>query len=1374
MPNLEISHRILRGLALACLLTLVAPVGWAATFTVNSTADAVDANPGDGVCATAGGQCTLRAAVMEGNAFPGPDVINVPPGTYTLTIPGTGEDSGATGDLDITEDLTITGAGAARTIIDGGKLDRVFDVVFPRPITVNISGVTIQNGVAGSGGGIRNLSGTLALRNCIISGNEATTGGGINNFVGTVTITNSTVSHNTAVYQGGGINSTSGTLDLEGSTVRGNKVDVAGGGIYSLGNLTIISSTISGNTATWGGGIHAGGTATITASTITSNSVTDSGGGIRSSADLKIADSTVSSNFATRGAGIEVYFSSTATLTNSTLTDNGADSGGNIISDGTVELLNTIVANSPSGGNCAGSGIGSLGHNLDSGATCGFTGPGNLVNTDPMLGFLEDNGGPTYTHALLPGSPAIDAGNNEGCPATDQRGIGRPIDGNADGTPVCDIGAYEAPSAEQFTLSAIRPSTGGDTGTVSVILHGSGFKGGATVKLVSGGSEIVGNPVSVAADGRTIAATFDLTGKTHGLWDVVVTSPDGTSATLAQSFTIEEGRAAQLWVDIVGPTRLREGRPQRYFIRYGNDGNNDTYDILLLVEVPRKMDFIIGETLPLLPGVEWSQIPRGIDDGSKIVVPIWIYRVPPGMPSQVSIEVTAQVGLWLPHEAFTVRAELRQSDSEFARTGDLAKLDSSPTFTVFRDSLWQAVSAQGGISVRAFRNPQTQVGAKQATETISHEEFNESIKKSVVNFFKHALIGTIAGVATVGLWAAAADGIVPSWVASAATVAVAADAFYGGYKDLSAILRSAVVGSFETVTSLDPNDKAGPIGSGDHRFVTGQHEFFYALYFENLERASAPAQEVVVTDQLDTANMDLSTFSLGAIAFGDKLLVPTPGSTEYTTNVDLRPAKNLIVKVEGNLNKTTGLLTWRFTSIDPATGLPPEDPLAGFLPPNVNPPEGQGSVLFTVMPKEGLPTGTEIRNQASIVFDVNPPVLTPQWLNTLDNTKPTSQVQPLAPTQTSASFLVEWSGTDEGAGIRDYTIYVSDNGGSFTPWLFQTPDTSATFTGMAGHTYAFYSLARDLTGNMEETKTAGEASTLVVAPEVQLSATSLTFANQLVGSSSPTQSVNLTNPGNVTLTIMRITPSGDFTQENTCGTSLGAGTGCTINVTFRPTAAGSRPGTLSIATDASGSPHTVTLSGTGTDFALAMASGGSASLTVNAGETAGYNLQLQPTGYAGTVSLSCTWPNGQPRGTACTLAPNSVNLDGANASPFTVTVATTRRSLVLPQSVRWPPLGIRLRLLMAWWILATLVAAAFAAAVRARPLGCSRRVRIAGPLVAAAFLVVLTWMACGGGGGGGAPTPPPQTGTPAGTYTLTITGTSSGVPKSTTLTLKVN
>jgi hypothetical protein len=158
--------------------------------------------------------------------------------------------------------------------------------------------------------------------------------------------------------------------------------------------------------------------------------------------------------------------------------------------------------------------------------------------------------------------------------------------------------------------------------------------------------------------------------------------------------------------------------------------------------------------------------------------------------------------------------------------------------------------------------------------------------------------------------------------------------------------------------------------------------------------------------------------------------------------------------------------------------------IAEFLPPNVDSvdPKGRGWVTFRVNPRIDLPTGTVIRNKATIDFEIDvppAPMDTPDWINTVDNSKPNSRVAALSALQSTSNFTVRWEGSDEGSGLKDYTIYVSDNGGPPTAWLANTQSTSAVFTGVPGHTYAFSSVARDNVGNVEGDKTAPDASTKV-------------------------------------------------------------------------------------------------------------------------------------------------------------------------------------------------------------------------------------------------------------------------------------------------------
>jgi hypothetical protein len=243
-----------------------------------------------------------------------------------------------------------------------------------------------------------------------------------------MTIVNSTVNNNQALIVGflppfgGGISNDGGTLTIQNTTISENTVAGSGwgGGVSNAGSLTAINSTIRGNTGSTGGGIFGG--ATIINCTISGNRAVFEGGGIYGGGT--ISNSTISGNMTTVGHGRGGGISGGGTITNSTISDNLAINGSSICATGTVQLGNTIL-NSGANIFLLGGTVTSHGYNLSDDDGGGFlTGPGDQINTDPLLGPLQDNGGPTSTHELVPGSPAIDAGdpNFTPPPLYDQRG----------------------------------------------------------------------------------------------------------------------------------------------------------------------------------------------------------------------------------------------------------------------------------------------------------------------------------------------------------------------------------------------------------------------------------------------------------------------------------------------------------------------------------------------------------------------------------------------------------------------------------------------------------------------------------------------------------------------------------------------------------------------------------------------------------------------------------------------------------------------------------------------------------------------------------------------------------------------------------------
>ena len=461
--------------AAAFALLTSAPAA-AATFVVDATADAIDIDPGDGVCASARGGCTLRAAVMEANALAGADLIQVAPGYYTLTIAGGGEDDAASGDLDILDEVVIEGLNPFATTIDADGLDRIFHVgpntaaldIDAFPVTLRGLRVTKGSppGFGTGGGGILNMT-HLTLDQMLIVDNESTgAGGGVGTAGGpfvsaSLNVNLSIISFNRVTHIGDGGGVSAGSLDeMAFSAIIGNYAYGGGGGLAVSGGsgdpglifgTTVYGNSTSGNPFAGGGGIY-GSYLEITHSDISHNLtgefggdfINASGGGLLIS-NSTIANSTIRGNLARQGGGISS--SGNLTLQHVTIVENGATQslltddipGAGLYAFGSeVEIQNSIVANN-SQWNCWGE-IVSLGNNLANEGTCDFDAGGD-ENADPQLGAYGLNGGPTRTVPLLAGSPAVNGGANIGF-VYDQRGVDRPQGG------VVDKGAYELELAQ--------------------------------------------------------------------------------------------------------------------------------------------------------------------------------------------------------------------------------------------------------------------------------------------------------------------------------------------------------------------------------------------------------------------------------------------------------------------------------------------------------------------------------------------------------------------------------------------------------------------------------------------------------------------------------------------------------------------------------------------------------------------------------------------------------------------------------------------------------------------------------------------------------------------------------------------------------------
>ncbi len=277
----------------------------------------------------------------------------------------------------------------------------------------------------------------------------------------------------------------------------------------------------------------------------------------------------------------------------------------------------------------------------------------------------------------------------------------------------------------------------------------------------------------------------------------------------------------------------------------------------------------------------------------------------------------------------------------------------------------------------------------------------------------------------------------------------------------------------------DPNALLGPAGFGAENFIRPAGNYSYTVDFASEATGSAAAQDVIITEQLDP-NLDWSTFQLGSFGFGPVKVAIPARLTQYQTTVPYQnqDGSPLNVQVTLDFNVQTGLLTATFTSLDPANGQAPSGVFDGFLPRDNSSGIGEGFVQYTVQPKAGLPTGTSIEQQASSIFDINAPLNTNTYTNTIDSVAPTSLVNAL-PANSLPSYAVSWTGQDDagGSGIAFYDVYVSIDAGAWHLWQNQTTQTSAVYPGQIGHSYAFYTVAQDNVGNQEANPPTAQAQT---------------------------------------------------------------------------------------------------------------------------------------------------------------------------------------------------------------------------------------------------------------------------------------------------------
>ncbi len=592
-------------------------------------------------------------------------------------------------------------------------------------------------------------------------------------------------------------------------------------------------------------------------------------------------------------------------------------------------------------------------------------------------------------------------------------------------------------------IQSVQPASGGNSGPVTMTIAGHNLGPGATVRLVrSGQPDLVGTGVVAAADGSQLTASFDLAGAAVGAWDVGVVNPDAQVATLPAGFTIATTEAPQLRVHIIGPPLIRANVRNAYDFVLENPGNVDALDVpLWITGVPTEDTLALDFPLAAPPRSggepDWTTVPLYFTSPGGRYVSLVIPRVPPG----ISVR-----RIFLTHPGTVPSFHLRAAITPPWVDG-----------AVFRGCL-----ANAGISAPACMGAQL----------------------TAINAF---LAGNpqLQALSGIGVWAKIAwqcegattlpaalakaeqvlDGMVQAIEQPSSTVAACSNVLPPRWRDSLLVT---------VVTSFDPNDKLGAQGT-----LPLGAPVSYSIRFENASTATAPVQQALISDALETTKLDPTTVTFEDITIGN-LRIHVPSVRSFSTRVDLRPTHDLFVDVSGETDPFTGVVTWYFNSIDPATGQRPADPLSGFLPQNNAQHEGEASVLFNVMPLPTLGPGIPVSNRASITFDTNTPHWTPYVTNTFEESPPASHVLPLPTNSDMPSVLVQWTVEGSPPDLLDFTIYVAEDGAPYRVWRLNTAATADTLVPPADHKihhYAFYSEARDVTGSSEAPPSAPDATT---------------------------------------------------------------------------------------------------------------------------------------------------------------------------------------------------------------------------------------------------------------------------------------------------------
>lgn len=629
---------------------------------------------------------------------------------------------------------------------------------------------------------------------------------------------------------------------------------------------------------------------------------------------------------------------------------------------------------------------------------------------------------------------------------------------------------------EVFGIDRIYPTEGGNTDFLTLYIYGGGFNQNNVVKLRrSGFADIIASQ-TIFDEKKTLTALFDLAQQDVGLWDVVIANGP-QEMVLPEAFSIVPGEVAEPFVTYNGGGLILFNRYTPQTITIGNKANVDAHGVLLWVTIPEApgndIAFLNLNILPPQVAIDHGNAAELEALGPYVVVDS-LFGKPnharvytfyfPILPARSSFDIAMRVKVGQTSNQVPVNVWL---SGPFYHSPLSPEVQGCVALSAAKALIKSGASFIPGVACLT--------GAM----AIASDYLNDP--PPTPSNFEHIDTrswGWILGSNLLECAASLSGGSVITGILTTITSGVEAAQenadCYSGFRQVGWLdILYYPVGSF------DPNEKAGTPGFTQEGYINRQSRLGYQVRFENKNTATAPAHEVVILDTLTFEKMDLENFSFGPFGWGDTILFPLPNSRQFSMDVDLRPEKDVIVRVSGELDEVTKVVKWRFLSLDPATMDLVYDPLGGFLPPNVTSPEGEGFVNFTLGISNDILNNEKIENRATIVFDANEPIVTNLHLNTFDLVAPVSELSVPSPSTTDTLIMLQLAASDDGSQVRNVEVWASENDSLYV-FSHNAYGTETTFTGRYGSTYRFYSIAVDSVGNREAPPAVADAEVSVL------------------------------------------------------------------------------------------------------------------------------------------------------------------------------------------------------------------------------------------------------------------------------------------------------